>query len=818
MESRTYGRHLLKYEEARREIERLRKENARLMQLLNLEEALAQGQQKQQLSLISPTIQEAVPLSERTAMGRTGINQFASVKEKIVLYRSLFRGREDVYPVRWTNKQGKSGYSPACAREWTAICEKPRVKCFTCPHQAYLPVTDEVIANHLKADTNFTVGVYPMLEDESCWFLAMDFDKANWKQDAEAVMQTCRDHGISAALERSRSGNGGHIWIFFSEALPAYMARRLGTILLSLTMNSRYQLGLDSYDRLFPNQDTMPKGGFGNLIALPLQGGPRKAGNSVFIDENGHPYQDQWWFLSEIRRLSAEEVVHFIGEHATEDQLGWVDMANSDEAAEPWERKTKDTHSPNLGTMPNSIKLVLSDRLYIPKQDLPPGVIHDLMKSASFPNPDFYKAQAMRLSTFGKPRVISCAEMIPHHIVLPRGCMEQTMDYFRRCGVEVTIEDKCFLGEGITAEFIGELTMLQDAAVRTMTTQDIGILSAATGFGKTVVAAGIIARRKVNTLILFHRRELMDQWRERMQTFHDIPKSSIGVVGGGKEKRTGKIDIAVIQSLNRKGEIKDFVQEYGQVIVDECHHLSAFSFEQVLMRVKAKYLIGLTATPKRQDGQEAIVMMQPGPIRMNIDARALTSMRSFTLTVVPRYTSFRLPDAMTMLSIQDVYQLLVNDEDRNTMIFDDLLRVLDEGRSPLLLVERTSHAEYFEQRLQSFAKNVIFLRGGMGKIQREAVRARIAAIPDHEERVFIATGKLIGEGFDDARLDTLFLVHPISWSGTLQQYAGRLHRTHANKSEVKVYDYVDIQVPVLIGMYKKRVKGYRKMGYQGAEL
>jgi superfamily II DNA or RNA helicase len=747
------------------------------------------------------------------------VHQYSRVEEKLALYRSYFRGRDDVYPVRWSNKQGKSGYSPACGNEWTPVCQKPKVKCSVCTHQNFLPVTDDAVSKHLDARQDRTIGVYPMLLDEACWFLAMDFDKKNWQEDASAVMQVCQNHDIPAALERSRSGNGGHIWIFFEEPIAASWARRFGTLILTLTMKQRYQLGLDSYDRLFPNQDTIPKGGFGNLIALPLQGGPRKNGNSTFVDSHFVPYEDQWRFLSGLGRMPEEGVSRFIQMNAGEGDLQ-VGLLDSDENEEkqPWERNNKSFYEPLNEPLPATISIVLSDRLYIAKQDLSPGLINRLMRLASFSNPDFYKTQAMRLSTYGKPRVISCAEDLPHHIALPRGCHYAVMDFFALHNVNVDLEDKRFEGVSIHTEFLSTLTTLQDAAARAILAHDIGILSAATAFGKTVVAASIIAKRKVNTLILVHRRELMDQWKERLHTFLDMPKESVGVFGGGKDRRTGIVDIAVIQSLYHKGEVKEWISEYGQIIVDECHHASAYSFEQVLLKAKAKYVFGLTATPQRQDGQEAIVTFQLGPIRMKVDAKMLGSSRGFSLTVIPRYTAFQMSETAAPPMIQDVYQWIVTDEARNTMIFDDLLKCLEEGRSPLLLVERTAHVEYFEQRLRNFAKNVIVLRGGMGKKQREAIREQIASISDDEERVFIATGKLIGEGFDDARLDTLFLVHPISWTGSLQQYAGRLHRNHVKKKEVKIYDYIDLQVPVLMSMYKKRVKGYRKMGYRGAEL
>ncbi|MFC5471566.1 DEAD/DEAH box helicase family protein [Cohnella suwonensis] len=812
-----------KYEAALVEIEALKQEQIRLKrEVKSLSNQLAMLSLESDVNLAQ---QEQDDLTDRRDHLDTTekkepaiVHQFSKVEDKLALYQSYFRGREDVYPNRWSNKQGKSGYSPACGNEWTAVCQKPKVKCSACAHQHFLPITDEVISKHLDARQDKTIGIYPMLLDESCWFLAMDFDKKNWQEDAAAVMQVCKDNSIPAALERSRSGNGGHIWIFFKEPIDAGWARRFGSTLLTLTMKNRYQLGLDSYDRLFPNQDTLPKGGFGNLIALPLQGGPRKNGNSVFVDHKFEPYEDQWHFLAGLGKMKEEEVSRFIQLHASEGDLhAGLQNADDDEDERPWEGKGKSSQDSWKLDLPATIQIVLSDRLYISKEGLASGAINRLMRLASFSNPDFYKTQAMRLSTYGKPRVICCAEDLARYIALPRGCYQVVMDLFQQNNVEVNVEDKRGGGNRIDAAFTGSLTVLQDTASRAMLAHDFGILSAVTAFGKTVVAASIIAKRQINTLILVHRRELMDQWKSRLQTFLDLPKHSIGMIGGGKDSRTGIVDIAVIQSMNYKGEVKEWIDEYGQVIVDECHHVSAYSFEQVLMKAKAKYVFGLTATPKRQDGQEAIVAMQLGPIRMKIDAKMIGNSRGFSLTVVPRYTSFKMPINMEKSGIQDVYQYLVTDEERNTMIFNDILQSLEEGRSPLLLVERTSHAEYFEDRLRHFARNIIVLRGGMGKKQREAVRQQIANVPDTEERVLIATGKLIGEGFDDARLDTLFLVHPISWTGSLEQYAGRLHRAHANKQEVKIYDYIDLQEPVLMGMYKKRIKGYRKMGYRGVE-
>ncbi|NOU99396.1 TOTE conflict system archaeo-eukaryotic primase domain-containing protein [Paenibacillus planticolens] len=800
---------------ALKEIEQLKQENLQLRQRL-----FDMTKENSALASVDPPVEVINEAVIKFEAEKGSIHNYSSPKEKIEVFRSLFRGREDVYPNRWQSKTGKSGYSPACKNEWSFVCKKPQIKCADCSHREFIPITDEIISDHLDAKINHTIGIYPMLQDETCWFVAIDFDKRNWKQDAAAVMETCTMLQVPAALERSRSGDGGHVWIFFDQPIEASLARKLGCALLTKTMESRNELGLDSYDRLFPNQDTLPKGGFGNLIALPLQGAPRKEGNSVFVDENLVPYEDQWSFLSGLRKMTLSQVeskVHEITRTSNVLNVGiWDEEIDEDR---PWDTQqiVFDEVKADM-LVPSKVHITLSNMIYIEKKGLSAQMINQVIRLASFPNPDFYKTQAMRLSTYGKPRVIGCAEDFSKYVALPRGCLNQLSNLFEKYGAELTILDERNKGVEVDVNFTGKLSILQDAAARSILAHDTGVLSATTAFGKTVVAASIIASRKVNTLVLVHRRELMDQWKERLSTFLNLDAKEIGVIGGGREKRTGVIDIAVIQSLNHKGQIKDYLTEYGQVIVDECHHVSAFSFEQVLKKANAKYVVGLTATPTRQDGQQPIVLMQCGPIRTRIDAKSQAFVRGFEHKVIPRYTSFQLPSLQAVPSIQTIYQLLVEDEKRNDLIFDDLLKCLDQGRSPILLAERTAHVEYFEKKLERFAKNVIVLRGGMGKKQREEIRQRIADIPDSEERVFIATGKLIGEGFDDARLDTLFLVHPISWKGSLQQYAGRLHRSHANKQDVQIYDYVDIQVPLLMGMYRKRVKGYRAMGYSGMEL
>jgi superfamily II DNA or RNA helicase len=659
--------------------------------------------------------------------------------------------------------------------------------------------------------------VYPLLPDETCWFLAADFDKKTWEYDSQAFLETCQELKVPAALERSRSGKGGHVWIFFERALPAITARKLGCVILTRTMERRHQLGLDSYDRFFPNQDTMPKGGFGNLIALPLQFAPRKADNSVFIDSDFHPYPDQWQFLSTLRRMPADAAEVIVAEALRKGDLIGVRMSSADDedASDPWtiapSRKRRER--PIEGPLPKSVQIVRANLIYVEKKDLPPAMLNRLLRLAAFQNPEFYKAQAMRLSTYDKPRVIGCGQEFPQHIAVPRGCLDETLALLEEHKIRPEVRDKRYPGTAIEVEFQGKLRPFQEEAVAKIILHDEGILSAPTAFGKTAVAAWLIAKRKVNTLVVVHRQQLLDQWQERLAMFLDLPAKSIGNIGGGKADRTGRIDVAVIQSLYRKDEVKDFVAEYGHVIVDECHHISAFTFEQVMRSVKAKYVVGLTATPTRKDGHHPIIYMQCGPVRFSMSARTMTETTPFEHKVTPRYTEFRMEPELTDVTIQDIYAALVGDASRNQMIVDDIKRAVESGRCPLLLTGRTEHLQYFAAKLSGVAKHVFVLKGGMGKKQRREMAVALATVPENESRIILATGSYIGEGFDDARLDTLFLAMPISWKGTLQQYVGRLHRLHDNKRFVQVYDYVDSCVPMLARMYGRRMKGYGAIGY-----
>jgi superfamily II DNA or RNA helicase len=748
--------------------------------------------------------------------------------EKVALFRSLFRGRDDVFPLRWENsKSAKAGYSPACHNEWVrGICEKPRVKCSDCLNQAFVPVTDDIARSHLqgrdlanpKRTSGFVAGVYPLLADGTCWFLAADFDKQYWQRDALAFLTTCRKKGVPAALERSRSGNGGHVWIFFSEPVSGSDARKLGAHLITETMERCPDVGFESYDRFFPSQDTIPVGGFGNLIALPLQNEPRHDGNSVFVDDELRPFDDQWGFLSNLRRMSRAEVAAIVARASAAGQILGVRLPLDDDDEEPW------TTSPSrqraelriVGEMPKQVEVVLSNQVYIDRSALPPALVNRLIRLAAFQNPEFYAAQAMRLPTFGRPRVISCAELFTKHIALPRGCLDAALELLAFNGIRPNLRDERRDGTLLGIQFLGILTPEQQSAAEALMAHDTGVLAATTAFGKTIVAASLIAERNRNALVLVHRKQLLDQWVARLRAFLDINPDRIGVVSGGKKRPTGVIDVAIIQSLVRKGEVSDLVADYGHLVIDECHHLSALSFEAVARAAKAKYVLGLSATVTRKDGHHPIIFMNCGPIRYRVNAKKQAAARPFSHRVVLQKTVFRAArqDTNSQVTIQDLYGLLARDEARNAMIFHDILTVLELGRSPVVITERKDHVQTIAERLAKFAKNVVVLKGGMKAKERKRATEALESIPDGEERVIVATGRYLGEGFDDNRLDTLFLTMPISWRGTLAQYAGRLHRLHTAKREVVIYDYVDSEEPLLAKMAAKRDAGYKALGYE----
>ena len=777
------------------EILKLREENSFLKELLDRHGIP-----------ISEKDKETIPEHSGKADSTVFATNVMQPDEKVRLFQNLFKGRSDVFALRWQSKTGRAGYSPACGNEWKpGICRKPKMKCSQCDNRKLLPLTDDVIYKHLAGD--HTAGIYPLNIDDTCWWLALDFDDSEWKKDALIFTKTCREFSIPFCMEVSRSGSGAHVWIFFNNAIPASEARELGTALISYTCSNAGQLSLTSYDRMFPNQNTVPNGGFGNLIALPLQKLPRQQGYSVFVDSEFRPFPDQWEYLAGIQRISRAEILSVI------EKLGFsgntLDVAfTEEETSSPWEvspRRSKKVQ----GKLPESIKIVNANQIFVEKKGIPPVLMNRIVRIAAFRNPEFYKAQAMRLPVWNKPRVICCAENYPEYIGLPRGCMDSLIDLLEANGVQIEAEEKRSLGVPISVKFLGKLRPDQETAVKAIMKTDIGVLSAPTAFGKTVVAVALTARREVSTIILVHRTALLDQWKSSLKAFLNLPEEVPGVYGGGRKKLSGCIDVAVIQSLVKAENPGQLLESYGQVIVDECHHISAYSFESVLKMAGARYVTGLTATPVRRDGQQPIVFMQCGPVRHRVVSKSVESLRQevWTMETKPPHLSADAP-------IQDVFRAIVSDTSRNRLIADDVIAAYKDGRKILILTERTSHLELLEQLITEQIDNLFVLHGRIPKGKRKKILDSLAVLNPATPHVILATGRLIGEGFDHPQLDTLVLAMPISWKGTLQQYAGRLHRTMHLKNYVRIYDYIDDEIPKLSRMWGRRYLGFTGMGYK----
>ncbi len=789
------------------ELNRLRAENARLRALLTRH------------GIAADEPESALP--RKAAL---------SLEDKVALFRGLFQGHEDVFARRWFSPTtGKSGYQPVCAREWNRqYCDKKKYKCAECPNREFQPLGYNDIYRHLEGkDPNGrdVVGVYSILPDNSCRFLCCDFDDKScehgYQDDVRAYVSVCREWGVPAYIERSRSGNGAHVWILFDEHIKAQTARRLGNAILTEAMEREGRMSFKSYDRFFPNQDFMPTGGFGNLVALPLQGRARKDGNSVFVDDNFIPFSDQWAYLQGMTKMTAAEVEKLVTRYDRE-PLG--ELSKSSESA-PWERPLPKPMS--TADFPKHITVVRSSGIYILTKELSAKAVNHLKRLAAFKNPEFYAKLGMRLPVYNLPRIISCSEITDDYLILPRGCEESAIDFLRENNVDVEIQDKANPGMPITVEFNGHLYPEQVHAIEELARHRCGTLYATTAFGKTVTAAAMIARKKVNTLILVHTKALLDQWRKRLSEYlitefqpEEQPKGrgrrkkfqQFGALSSTENTLNGKIDIALLQSCIKDNEVKPFVREYGMVIVDECHHAPAVHFERVLREVNARYVYGLTATPIRKDGHQPIIFMQCGEIRYTSDPKAQSAQQFFRRLLIPRFTSHRNLNADGSNYAQ-ILEDLAENESRNKLILDDVAANLAEGRTPIILTARTAHVDILTKQCRKISPNVIRLVGNDSAKAKREVMSRLNGIPANEPLIVVATGKYVGEGFDLPRLDTLMLALPVSWKGLIAQYTGRLHRNYPGKNETRIYDYIDLRVPVCDSMYRKRLHGYKAVGY-----
>lgn len=728
--------------------------------------------------------------------------------EKVKLFMEIFKGRTDLYAKRYVSKKnGQAGYSPVCLNQFNKYtCNIGKIKCSDCVNRILAPLTEDIILKHLKGE--ITIGIYPLLPGDLCNFLAIDFDKQNCERDTTAFWNTCDELNIPIYVERSRSGNGIHIWIFFEESIPARIARKMGNILLTKTME-KASLNLNSYDRIFPNQDTMPKGGFGNLIALPFQGECSKNGNTVFVNKYFEVEQNQLDILRNIKRMKSYEIYNFVDKYKEDDYKEPEIEEISDEEI-PKKENIKDT------IFVNNVECIFDNQIFIKKLKLLPNEITYLKRLASFTNPEFYEKQKLRLPVYKTLRIISCFEEDERFLILPRGCIEEIKEVCEKSNVKLIVKDTRDKGIETDYKFNGKLNNKQDKTMKKLLEHETGVLCATTGFGKTVVGAKIISELKTNTLVIVNRNNLLEQWKERLSYFLNINKKEIGQIGASKEKPNGKLDVASFQSLFKKDNIEELVKNYGLVIVDECHHVAAFSFEKVLKTIRSKYVYGLTATPTRKDGWHKIIYMQCGDIRVRVSNKELKQNREMEHTVIVKKTNYKyiLPEEKEKIQISEILNDMCSNVFRNSMIIEDIKRSILAGRCPIVLTERVEHLKILKESLEDLNVPVVIYKGNMGKKKTKEIQNIIKEADDNNKpRIILATSSSIGEGFDDSRLDTLFLTMPVSWKGRIIQYVGRLHREHESKEKVIVYDYLD-NMKVLEKMYNRRLKGYKIAGYE----
>ncbi|MGB9112274.1 MAG: DEAD/DEAH box helicase family protein [Acidimicrobiales bacterium] len=763
----------------------LEAENARLRQLLDHDHA----NRGRSIATWSPRLVDLSPSIQRAPVDHT-----SSPAEKVALFRSLFRGREDVYAIRWENaRTGKHGWSPA-VRGGAANARRP--------DRELLPLTDDVVTGHLRGEIE--IGMYPLLRDDHCAFLACDFDGASSVLDALAFRDAATASGVPSAIERSRSGAGAHVWIFFAQPVLAADARRIGFHLLREAMAARVELDLSSYDRFFPAQDLLPKGTYGNLIALPLHSRHRRHGATIFLDPKTlDPYGDQWEFLSSLQLMSAEQV----GSLAAQLE----DVGAGPEAA-TYRRSRLATA--NDVKPPERVVAKAGAMLVIDRIGLPPALVASLKHLASLHNPKFYENESLRFSNHDTPRFIRCYQESLGELLVPRGLEEQASAIVQAAGSRLEVRKDAPRAQPQGFEVSIALTPEQQRAFDALAGHDLGVFVAPPGAGKTVLACALIAHHDTPTLVIVDRTPLLDQWRARLSSHLGLSAREIGQLGGGRDRQIGKVDLAMAQSLARREDLDELTAGYGFVVVDECHHVPAVTFERCVRQIPALRWLGLTATPYRRDGLQGLINMYCGPTRDDATKRDARREAMRLHLVVHETRHAEVDDG---LGIQETFRLLVQDDDRTDQISADVVAARDRGRNSLVLTQWTEHLERIVESLNRKGVQGLVLRGGMGKKARAAVVDRLTEMGLGAGEVLVATGGYLGEGFDCPQLDALFLAFPIAYKGRLIQYVGRVMRVARRKTVVEVHDYLDRQVPVLQRMHGKRLPVFRDLGFLSAD-
>ena len=753
------------------------------------------------------------------------------------------RGRKDVYDLRYTNpKTGKNGYYTQCFNRWDRDChiqKRDGVRCKDCELRAYKPITLPLIKAHMMGTNpngNDVVAIYPMLENNLCQLLVFDFDNhakgaeqddhANiddsWKEEINALRRICKKLDVDAVVERSRSGRGAHLWIFFKEMIPARLARRFGFALLEKGAESVNLKSFRYYDRMIPTQDVLPDGGLGNVIALPLQGLALKSGNSAFVDDNWNAYEDQLKVLAGTRRLTRQEIEDYLSLWYSAGAAGEDDGNDT-----PWDKSTEI----ESGGVEGVVHIVLSDSIYIDSSGMTNKTKRQLRRMATFSNKQYFQNQAMDIPNYDASRFIYLGRDAGKYIVMPRGLREEILKKLDDARVRYEVEDKRTVGRKLNISFKGDLRDSQIPAVETMLKNETGILHAATAFGKTVVCCDMIARRSVSTLILVDRVDLMNQWLKRLDEFLDINedlpeyqtksgrtrkrKTLIGNLQGAHDTLTGIVDVAMIRSLKKKDGFHPMLKEYSQVYFDECHHAASDSAIEVLQEINAKYVYGVTATPKRGDGKEKINEFLLGPIRYRFTAKDRAEEQNIDHLVYPRFTKTVKPHHLSKTPYgNEAFELIRNNDARDEQIIRDVVECVQAGRTPVILTKYVDHAKKLSARLKEYADRLILLTGANGTKVRRVQVEELNNVDDVESLILVGTGSLLGEGFDYPRLDTLFMATPVSGENVVEQYVGRLNRDYEGKENVIVYDYVDSHIPKFDKMFASRMKAYKKIGYE----
>ena len=765
-------------------------------------------------------------------------------------FYSWFWGRQDVYAKRSVKKAtGEAGYYPQCHNFWTNVCPRKhgqKINCKDCSHQAHKTLTKEDILRHLQGrafDASDVIGVYPLLPNGTSRFLVFDFDNhekdaekndyANtddvWIEEVEAMRTICTLNGIDPLVERSRSGKGAHLWIFFDKPIPASLIRKFGFALLAKGAEQVNLKSFKYYDRMLPAQDVLSEGHIGNLIALPLQGMALREGNSAFIDRNWNAYPDQWAVFQSKPKLSKEFLEIKLAEWSlTGGFLEDNDPGDEESREKPWKGNAGFSAADADGTM----NITLSNGVYIDSLNLKPGIQNRIRRMAAFGNPVYYRNNAIGASNYETPRWIYLGkDHLSGYIQIPRGLYEGLTENLSEAGITYEITDERQNGENIRVSFKGELREEQKPALEEMLKYDNGILHAATAFGKTVVCSAMIAERKVNTLIILESSALIDQWKEALEKFLDIDeklpeyktktgriktrKSLIGVLQAQHDSMTGIVDIAMAGSLCRKGEFHQKLNQYGMIIVDECHHAASDTISNVLQEVKARYVYGVTATPNRGDGLERINYMLLGPIRYRYTSKEKAKAQGIDHLVYPRFTRTVLPRGVSTEKMHpnEAYEIIRNNDVRDEQILTDVRECVLSGRTPVILSKYKDHSEKLYERVKAYADHVFLMTGNNSKREHRQILSEMQHVKPEESMILVATGSLIGEGFDYPRLDTLIMATPVSFKGVVEQYAGRLNRDYEGKENVIVYDYVDSHIPMFDNMYAKRLRAYKQIGY-----